>query len=99
MANAILTVTRADNEVAAYVNGVQVYDKKTENNPAFNDVIELDAYLAAGLNALVLVGVNWGGPCTFSGTVQIGKVVQPFSYTANSTPNGIVWTQTFAIPK
>ena len=43
----ILTVTRVDNEVAAFLNGLVVYDKKTEGNPAFNDQIPLDPYLIA----------------------------------------------------
>ena len=46
MANVTLTITRADNEVAAFVNGLTVYDRKTEGDPALNDVVALDAYLA-----------------------------------------------------
>lgn len=98
MAKAVLTVTHADNEIAAYLNGIQVYDKKTEGNPTFKDVVELDAYLAAGVNTLVLVGVNWGGPYSFSGSVTVGAVTQNFSQSAGSSPNGISWTQTFVIP-
>lgn len=93
-----LTVTRADNEVAAFLNGLLVYDKKTENNPAFSDVVQLDPYLAAGLNALVVTGTNWSGPCTFTGSVTVGTVVTPFNFTAGGTPNGMVFHQTFVIP-
>jgi hypothetical protein len=93
-----LTVTHADNEVAAFLNGLVIYDKKTENNPTFNDQIQLDPYLAEGLNVLTVAGTNWGGPATFSGSVTVGSVVTPFSFTAASTPNGMVFNQNFVIP-
>ena len=75
MANVTLTVTHADNEVSAFLNGLPVYDHKTEGDPTLNDVVALDAYLAKGLNTLVLVGVNWGGPANFKGSVKIGEVI------------------------
>ncbi|HEY0328353.1 MAG TPA: hypothetical protein VGC77_04570 [Rhodopseudomonas sp.] len=93
-----LTVTHADNEVAAILNGVVVYDKKTEGNPPINDQVPLDPYLAAGLNVLAITGINWGGPATFSGAVTVGAVVTPFNFAAASTPNGMVFNQTFVIP-
>jgi hypothetical protein len=95
---ATLTVTRADNEVAAFLNGLLVYDKKTEGNPAFNDQIPLDPYLVAGINALVIAGTNWGGPATFTGSVTVGTVVTPFNFTVGSSPNGMIFNQTFVIP-
>ena len=98
MANVVLSVTRADNEVSAFLNGLQVYDKKTEGNPVLADKVELDPYLAKGLNTLVLVGVNWGGPATYEGSLTIGGITQKFLNQASSTPNGISWTQTFVIP-
>ena len=98
MANVTLTVTHADNEVAAFVNGLAVYDRKTEGDPALNDVVALDAYLASGLNTLVLVGINWGGPANFQGSLTIGSYVQKIAFQASSTPNGIAWTQSFVIP-
>jgi len=94
----ILTVTRADNEVAAFLNGLVVYDKKTEGNPSFSDQVPLDPYLIAGMNVLVIAGTNWGGPATFTGSVTVGTVVTPFNFTAPSTPNGMVFNQVFAIP-
>jgi hypothetical protein len=93
-----LTVTHADNEVAAFLNGLLVYDKKTEGNPTFNDQVPLDPYLIAGINVLVVAGTNWGGPATFTGSVTVGAVTTPFTYTATSTPNGMVFTQVFVIP-
>ncbi len=96
---ATLTITHADNEILATVNGVIVYDKKTENNPTLNDQIDLGPYLASGINTLVVIGVNWGGPAAFAGLVSIGSVVTPFSFGAALTPNGVAFTQTFVIPK
>jgi len=96
---ATLKVTHADNEILATVNGLTVYDKKTEGNPAFNDQVNLDPYLAAGVNALVIIGVNWGGPAAFAGSVVVGDIETPFSFGAAATPKGIAFTQTFIIPK
>ncbi|AGK49587.1 hypothetical protein BTI_3779 [Burkholderia thailandensis MSMB121] len=96
---ATLYITNADNEVFATVNGLVVYDRKTENNPTFSDQVDLTPHLADGLNTLVVAGVNWGGPATFKGTVVVGKIETPFAFTAPSTPNGIVFHQTFVIPQ
>ena len=95
-----LTVNNADNELAAILNCVTVYDKKTEGNPSFNDVVDLTPFLKDGCccNCLILIGINWGGPATFKGSLTIGTLVQPFSVTFPSTPNGIVWTEVFIIP-
>jgi hypothetical protein len=98
---ATLTVTNADNELAAFLNCVNVYDKKTEGNPTFKDVVDLTPYLKSGCccNCLVLIGINWGGPATFKGSLQIGTAPpQSFSVTFPSTPNGIVWQEVFVIP-
>jgi hypothetical protein len=93
-----LTVTHADNEVSAWVNGVLVYDKKTENDPAFNDVVDLAPALQCGCNELVVIGINWGGPANFQGSLTIGTFVTPFKFTAANSPNGMSWNQTFCIP-
>src|ERR1700733_14375146 len=94
----ILTVTHADNEVAAFLNGLVVYDKKTEGNPTFNDQVVLDPYLTGGMNVLVIAGTNWGGPATFTGSVTVGNVVTPFNFSVASSVNGMVFNQVFAIP-
>jgi hypothetical protein len=51
-----------------------------------------------GLNTLVLVGVNWGGPANLQGSLTIGAVTQKIAFQASSNPNGIAWTQNFVIP-
>lgn len=96
---ATLKITHADNEILATVNGLIVYDRKTENNPTLNDQVVLDPYLAAGINTLVVIGINWGGPAAFAGSVTVGSIDTPFSYGAAATPNGVAFTQSFAIPK
>jgi hypothetical protein len=95
-----LTINNADNELAAFLNCVNVYDKKTEGNPSFNDVVDLTPFLISGCccNCLTLIGINWGGSATFKGTLTIGTHVQQFSATFPSTPNGICWQETFTIP-
>lgn len=96
---ATLKITNADNEVFATINGLVVYDKKTEGNPPLSDQVDLTPFLAEGVNTLMVVGINWGGPATFKGSVVVGNIETPFSYTAPSTPNGIVFHQVFVIPK
>ncbi|WP_231748202.1 hypothetical protein [Burkholderia sp. ABCPW 14] len=44
-------------------------------------------------------GVDWSGPATFKGTVVVGKIGTPASFTAPSTPNGIVFRQAFVVPQ
>src|ERR1700694_1253477 len=98
---ATLTVTHADNELIAVLNCVTVYDKKTQGDPVLNDVVELTPFLKAGCccNCLVLYGINLGGPANFAGTLTIGNAPTiPFSFTAATTLNGMIWQQVFVIP-
>lgn len=94
-----LNITRADNEIFATVNGLVVYDKKTENDPVLEDKVDLTPYLADGLNTLVIAGINWGGPAHYVGSVVVGNITTPFNFTAPQTANGVVFTQTFVIPQ
>src|ERR1700688_141484 len=57
-----LVINNADNELIAYLNTEQVYDRKTEGDPAFNDSVDLSSRLKQGHNSFVIIGVNWGGP-------------------------------------
>ena len=98
MAKVVLTVTHADNEVTAFLNGLMVYDRRTDGDPTLDDVVALDDYLIQGLNTLVVLGINWGGPANFQGSLTIGSVTQPFSYQAESTADGIAMVQTYVIP-
>jgi hypothetical protein len=98
MAKVTLTVTHADNEIAAFINGLVVYAAKQEKDTTLNAVTELDDYLVSGLNILTLVGVNWSEDAHYEGTLFIGNVGQPFSYTSKNAPVGISWIQTFTIP-
>jgi hypothetical protein len=38
-----LVINNADNELIAYLNTEQVYDRKTEGGPTFNDPVDLSA--------------------------------------------------------
>lgn len=98
MTVATLNVTHADNEVIAFLNGLKIYDHKTEKDPTLKDSVDLTPYLTSGVNLLVLAGINWGGGANFSGSVVIGDITQPFTFKADSTENGVVWHQTFIIP-
>jgi hypothetical protein len=97
-AQVILNVSRADNELFAFLNGVMVYDRKTENNPSLDDAVDLVPALKSGDNILVLGGINWGGPATFAGSLSINGFSTPFSVTLPSTEKGLIWHQVFNIP-
>ncbi len=94
-----LTIKRADNEVAAFLNGVLVYDKKTENNPALNDVVDISGFLQHGCcNSLVIIGINWGGSVSFEGSLTVDNSTTAWSFQAATAPNGMVFDRSFTIP-
>jgi hypothetical protein len=89
-AKLILSVTHADNEVIAYLNTDQIYDRKTENDPPLNDTVDLSNKLVKGHNSVVILGINWGGPAHFDGNLTLdGKVIVNLTYALPSTPNGV----------
>lgn len=94
---AILTINNADNQVVAYLNGQQVYNRSTENDPTFSDTVPLTSNMIPGPNSLLIVGVNWGGPAHFAGNLSIDGVVTQWSYQVPSSANGLIWNQVFAI--
>jgi hypothetical protein len=89
----VLTVTRADNELIALLNGNIVYNKTTENNPEFSDVVNLTSSLIQGNNVLTLLGINWGGGAVYQGTLTIDSTTTPWGASYSSTANGLVWSQ------
>jgi hypothetical protein len=93
----ILTVNNADNQVVAYLNGQEVYNKSTESNPTFADTVDLTNKLIPGKNILLLVGINWGGPAIFKGSLSVNDQVTNWESYLESTPNGLVWSKTFEL--
>ena len=93
-----LIINNADNQVVAYLNAEQVYTKSTEHDPSFNDSYDFGSRLQVGRNILDVVGVNWGGPHHFKGTVKLnGNVVGPWDdYRKGSSP-GLVSDFCFVI--
>jgi len=90
-AKLILSLTHADNEVIAYLNTDQIYDRKTEYDPTFNDTVDLSSKLVKGHNSVVILGINWGGPAHFDGNLTLdGNVIVNLTYALPSTPNGVV---------
>src|SRR5215216_6531414 len=99
MATVKLKITRADNEVAAFLNGILVYDKKTEGDPALNDVVDLSGFLQHGCcNFLVVIGINWGGPAHYEGSLTVDNSTTSWTFQAASTVNGMVFDRSFTIP-
>jgi hypothetical protein len=86
-----LVINNADNELIAYLNTEQVYDRKTEGDPTFSDSVDLSSRLKHGHNSLVILGVNWGGPAYYVGQLTLdGKVLLSMTFGLPSTPNGVV---------
>jgi hypothetical protein len=86
-----LVINNADNELIAYLNAEQVYNRKTEGGPIFNDSIDLTGKLKHGHNSFVILGVNWGGPAHYVGQLTLdGKVLLSMTFGLPSMPNGVV---------
>jgi hypothetical protein len=69
----------------------QVYNRKTEGDPIFNDFVDLTGKLKHGHNSFVILGVNWGGPAHYVGQLTLdGKVLLSMTFGLPSTPNGVV---------
>ncbi|NJO04041.1 MAG: hypothetical protein HC880_22325 [Bacteroidia bacterium] len=93
-----LTVTHADNQVVAFLNGSIIYNRSTEGNPTLNDVTPIPVgTLPIGNNLLTLVGVNWGGPYNFQGSIGNATESTPFVSQEGQSANGLIWTQSYII--
>jgi hypothetical protein len=87
----VLVINNADNEVIAFVNADEVYDRKTEGDPTFTDTVDLSSKLRSGHNSIVILGINWGGPAHFIGNLSLdGKVLFNMTFALPTTPNGVV---------
>lgn len=99
MATAKVTIKRADNEIAVFVNGILAYDKKTEGDPALNDVVDISGFLQRGCcNSVVIIGINWGGVAHYEGSLTVDTSTTAWAFQAASTPNGMVFHESFTIP-
>ena len=84
-------INNADNELIAYLNTEQVYDRKTEGDPTFNDSVDLTGRLRHGHNSFVILGINWGGPAHYVGRLTLdGRVLLSMTFGLPTTPNGVV---------
>jgi hypothetical protein len=94
----LLNVYNADNELAAYVNGLKVYSRKTEMDPDLDDRVDLIPFLKPGSNTLTLVGINWGGPAAFDCALTVGGQTVRHAESHPNPGNGIVWERTIVFP-
>ncbi|ALJ37290.1 hypothetical protein D9623_14350 [Azospirillum brasilense] len=95
---AILTVNYTDNQLVAYLNGAQVYNR-IGGGEAINEQVVLTGNLQAGVNQLLLVCVNFGGPAHAQGSVNINGRSQDFNFDTrrDDAPQGIVTQFYYAI--
>jgi hypothetical protein len=99
MPTAKVTIKRADNEIAVFVNGILAYDKKTEGDPPLNDVVDISGFLQHGCcNSVVIIGINWGGPAHYEGSLTVDNSTTAWAFQAASTVNGMVFDRSFTIP-
>ena len=87
-----LVVTHADNQLVAYVNGTEIYNRTTDGDPTLNDPpTNFSNLLQPGLNTLLLIGIGWGAAYHFAGHVQIDNIKRKFSRQTPSTKRGKTW--------
>src|ERR1700730_10951300 len=86
-----LVINNAANELIAYLNTEQGYDRKIDVEPTFNESVDLSSRLKHGHNSFVILGVNWGGPAHYVGQLTLdGKVLLSMTFGLPTTPNGVV---------
>lgn len=95
-----LVVTNADNQLVAYVNGIEIYNRTTDGDPTLNDPpTDFSNLLQPGLNTLLLIGIDWGAAYHFAGHIQIDNTKRNFSAQAPSTKGGKIWNFAMHINK
>jgi hypothetical protein len=82
-----LTVHNADNQLLVFVNANLVYRRYTDNDPTFNDVVDLTHFINIGANYISIALINTGGPshARFNLTLN-GNSIKDIDYRA-----GEVW--------
>ena len=93
----VLTINRADNELIALLNGIIVYDKKTDGNPSLNDVVNLTNLVTSGDNILTLLGINWGDEADYAGTLTVDATTTTWGASYKNTANGLAWSDVIHI--
>ncbi|WDE03798.1 hypothetical protein SG34_020805 [Thalassomonas viridans] len=95
---ASLTISDADSQIVVFLNGEEIYNKSTIGEKPLSDVTDLSSKLVEGDNTLLILGINWGGPSTFKGSLTVNGAVSHFHkmYDA-SAPRGLLWSDTFVI--
>jgi hypothetical protein len=96
---ASFTITYVDNQLAAYLNGLQVWISANHAG-GIDETYQLTTGLIPGAsNQLLFVGANNGGPAKFQGTVTVnGKVLDPkIDYDNSDAGEIIVFSQSYTI--
>ena len=87
-----LVVTNADNQLVAYVNGIEIYNRTTKGDPTLNEPpTGFSNLLQPGLNTLLLIGIGGGADHHFAGHIQIDNTKRKFSKQGSSTKGGKIW--------
>lgn len=97
--NLTLSVSRADNLCVVIVNGAVAYTRGTDGDPLIPDNnIDLSAHLHKGKNYVTVIGVNWGGPSHFVGTLTSGgRAVGQWDFTQGGDTKGLTYQSSYEL--
>ena len=90
-----IQVTAADNEIMLIAStpagSSELFHYKSGYGKPVNATIFPGAILATGSYTLTIIGINWGGPASFTVVVTTDGQPQTFHGGAGNTPAGAVW--------
>jgi hypothetical protein len=102
MAEAIITpndqvnlrVSKANDQVVAYVNGQEVYNRAAPGGETLNDQLVVSELFRDGFNVVLILGARWGGGHEYD--VEVLKndaVIARKAWPANASNQdvGVVW--------
>ena len=100
--SASLRVIHADNQILIFLHRTLIYTKSTDYDPMFEDVVDFTSLLITGINGLILVGLNHGGPYNFEVQVDVEGVTTRYGTGGPQAPPppgfGVVWSESIVIP-
>ena len=93
-----IQITACDNELILIAStpagSSELFHYKSGYNKPVNATIFPGAILATGNYSLTMIGVNWGGPTSFTVIVTTDGHTQTYQRPAGNAPTGDVWHQT-----
>jgi hypothetical protein len=86
------TISKADNQILLFLNGLLIYSKYTDFDPTFSDTVDFTAQLRGSNDWLTMVGLNWGGPANFAVSLDVNSNVTNYGTNGSiPSPVGVAW--------